>query len=384
MSREDQPPSSPAVEPAGAGGGSEAELAAYLGDGFDTTVLDRQLTLPLPDEAFVPCWQGWAEEAREGGAFAVLAAHLPQLAFPVREGISESEPYRAAVRRGVPVETIPEASGLGLARPEALELALHPSPAGRVPVLLTREREDFVALARALAHRNEPRPIPDSQGALMLAGYNNWERIRELRQKGQSLAQVRDHKELYQDRLILLSDGPYSGVGAGELGLGEGEWRELSLAIRREHECAHYLTRRLFGAMRNHLLDELMADYAGLVAAAGRFPAAWFLRFLGLEESGLYRPGGRLAIYRGRPPLGDLAFRDLQDLARLAAARLESFDGSFFEHRERSPRERTVVVLALARIGLGSLTAPGGEVRLEESVRELDRRLLWEAAPARR
>ena len=86
---------------------------------------------------------------------------------------------------------------------------------------------------------------------------------------------------------------------AADLGLAEAEWREMSLVIRREHECAHYFTRRLFGSMRNNLLDELIADYAGLVAATGRFRADWFLRFIGLEEFPRYRPGGRLDLYRG-------------------------------------------------------------------------------------
>jgi hypothetical protein len=78
-------------------------------------------------------------------------------------------------------------------------------------------------------------------------------------------------------------------------------WAEARTAIRRDHECAHYFTRRLFGSMRNHAQDELMADWAGLVAATGRFRAEWFLRFLGLEEYPLYRSGGRLDLYRGDP-----------------------------------------------------------------------------------
>ena len=38
--------------------------------------------------------------------------------------------------------------------------------------------------------------------------------------------------------------------------------------------------------MRNNLLDELIADYTGMVGAIGRFRAGWFLRFAGRGEDG--------------------------------------------------------------------------------------------------
>src|SRR5262249_34990603 len=142
--------------------------------------------LPLTDEPFVASWEAWAGEARQrgpGGAIAVLALHLPQLRFPVREGMSGTDAYRAATRRGVPPAPLPEPPGLPLARPELVELPLPPSPAGRIPVLTVRGRAEFVALVQALGHRNEPFPVPDSQGALMISGYNNWARIAALRRE---------------------------------------------------------------------------------------------------------------------------------------------------------------------------------------------------------
>ena len=45
----------------------------------------------------------------------------------------------------------------------------------------------------------------------------------------------------------------------------------LSLAIRREHEATHYFTTRLFGRVRSHALDELLADFIGLLTAFGRY-----------------------------------------------------------------------------------------------------------------
>jgi hypothetical protein len=118
--------------------------------------------------------------------------------------------------------------------------------------------------------------------------------------------------------------------------------------------------------MRNHLLDELMADYAGLVVAAGRFRADWFLRFLGLEDFPRYRPGGRLDLYRGDPPLSDGAFRRLQRTVYEAAHRVESFDAE-----RRSPptlTETALTLAALATFRLDELAAEGAESRLRQAV----------------
>ena len=357
------------------------ELLRYNENVFDLAGLAPGTTLPLPDEPFVAFWEQLASEARQRGAFAVLRENLPQLRFPVRAGISQTEGYQAATRRGVPPAELPEATGLELPRPELVELEVHPSPAGRIPVLVARGRAEFVALLRALSRRNEPAPVSDCQGALMISGYVNWSRVQALRRRWESLppaargtatwgdemARIAPRRELYQDRLILLSDGPYSGVPAAEMGVVEDEWRRLSLAIRRDHECAHYLTRRLFGSMRNNLLDELIADYAGLVAAIGRFRADWFLRFMGLEAFPAYRPGSRLEVYRGEPPLSDGAFRVLQALVAAAAATLESFD------RRRAPGERSLeetalVIAALASLRFEDIASPEGEDLLAGAV----------------
>jgi len=366
------------------------ELLLYLENTFDLGALGPDTALPLPDEPFVAVWQSWAEEARQQGAFAVLSAHLPQLRFPIQEGISETAAYRAATRKGVATEEIPEATGLSLEHPEAVELVLHESPAGRIPLLIARRREEFATLLRALSRKNEPVPVPDSQGALMISGYNNWARLHALRHRwealppseretatwDQEMARIVPHRELYQDRFILLSNGPYSAIPASDLGLDEDEWKEISLAIRRDHECAHYFTRRLFGSMRNHVLDELMADWAGMVAALGRFRADWFLRFLGLEDYPRYRPGGRLDLYRSDPPLSDGAFRVLHSLVRSAAQNLESFDARF-QGRPRTLPERALGLTALASLRLDDIASPEGVARLEQALESVRGRLGW-------
>jgi hypothetical protein len=360
--------------------GAEAEeLRPYLESTFDLRPLETELRLPLPDEPFVPVWEACAEEARERGAFEVLRRHLPQLRFPIQAGISETESYSAATRKGVPPEEIPEATGLPLERPERVELQIYQSPAGRIPLLIARGREEFVALVRALGKRNEPAPVPASQGALMISGYNNWARLGELRRRwegldpstretstwGEELARITPRRELYQDRFILLSDGPYSAVPAADLGLAEEAWRAMSLVIRRDHECAHYFTRRLFGSMRNNLLDELIADYAGIVAAAGRFRADWFLRFMGLEDFPRYRPGARLEIYRS--DLSDGAFTVLQGLAHRAAANLERFDARF-PAGARSLAESGLLIATLSSLRLDEIASPAAGELLDAAM----------------
>lgn len=372
----------------GASAAEVEELLAYNANRFDLAALNPEVRFPLPDEPFVAFWEPLVEESRRRGAFAVLREHLPQLRFPIRPGISRTEPYLAATRRGVSPADLPEAGGLELDNPEAIELGLYTSPAGRIPLLVARRRAEFVALIRALTKKNEPDPVPPSQGALMVSGYNNWGRIRGLRRRWEDLdpsiretatwteelQRIQPQRELYQDRFILLSDGPYSAVPAAELGLEDGQWRELSLAIRRDHECAHYFTRRLFGSMQNNVLDELIADYTGIVAASGRFRADWFLRFIGLEDFPRYRAGARLDIYRGKPPLSDGAFRVLQGVAKAAAENLERFDAALSDGA-RTVQGRGLMISALASLRLEDLAAPEGQDLLREAVESTQRRL---------
>lgn len=380
-----------ALSSLGASANEIVELLAYNENAFDLAALGPDTRFPLSDEPFVAFWEERVQESRTHGTFAALREHLPQLAFPIRQGISETEPYRAATRRGMPVESIPEATGLELEHPEAIELVIHESPAGRIPLLIARRRPEFAALIQALTKRNEPVPVPGSQGALMVSGYNNWSRVAELRRAweaqdpsaretsmtatwSQEFQRIQGRRELYQDRFILLSDGPYSAVPATDLGLGDEDWRALSLAIRRDHECTHYFTRRLFGSMRNNALDELIADWAGLTGATGRFRADWFLRFMGLEDHPRFRPGARLEIYRGDPPLSDGAFHVLQRLLIAAAENLERLDARL-AGISQTPAGRALAIAALASLRLEDLASEDVEKLLCRAVETLRERL---------
>ncbi len=311
-----------------------AELLAYNAPGCEDGRLDA-LDLPLDDEPHLAAWREYERDAERLGVFPALARRLIQLRFPIARGVSQSEGYRAATRRGV--WPAADAPGLALSRPEAVSLEIHATPGGRLPVIVVGERQDFEALVRALSARNEPEPIPRSLGACLVSGLNNWDRVLAHRRRVEAerggamdeaewaaeLGRLGPRKELYQDRLILLSSGPYSAVPAAALGMDEETWRRLSLVIRREHECTHYFTRRALGFMRDNVFDEILADLAGLGAAFGRYDAPLALRFLGLERHPHYRAGGRLESYLGRPPLSPRAQEVLRSLVVAAVHNLE-------------------------------------------------------------
>jgi hypothetical protein len=109
--------------------------------------------------------------------------------------------------------------------------------------------------------------------------------------------------------------------------------------------------------MRNRLGDELIADYMGIVAAAGSFRADWLVRFLGLERHGVYRSGGRLEEYRGDLAQGGGSFRVLCAAVERCARNLEAID-RLRPPWTRSPdsaADKAETILALAAIGLEGL-----------------------------
>jgi hypothetical protein len=343
------------------------ELAVYCGKRFDAEMEMVFEQFPLEDEPHVATWERYAAEAGNNGVYETLSRHLVQFAFPIRAGIRESESYRAVTLRGADRRLFPDATGLRLRHPEAMALFLQQTAVGRIPVLLVPDREDFVDVVRALSRRNEPVPIPASMGACTIQGYNNWQRISEYRSRWEEaypesewndeFIAFREMRELYQDCFIVLSKGAYSGVEGRDIGMDDDAWIERSHLIRLHHECAHYVTRRLFGSMRNHLLDELLADYAGIVAAFGAYSSDLFLRFIGLEDFPFYRSGGRMENYLGDPPLSAHAFVMLQKVVVTASANLNRADrenrGIVFD-----ASEQLMPLVALSRMSLMELTDP--------------------------
>ncbi|HBV95587.1 MAG: hypothetical protein JL50_09860 [Peptococcaceae bacterium BICA1-7] len=327
----------------GAGAGEVAELLEYNKSVFKSSPGEDR-SFPLADEPFVEAWAGYVREAGEAGAWNTLHGRFIQLDFPVSEGISLTENYRAATLRGTPIEGMTEARGLGLECPGELQISMYQTPAGKIPVLVAGHRPDFVRLVQAFTARNEPENIPASMGACLVSGYNNWDRIRSYRKKWlgenpsyteidwqEEFKSIIPRKELYRDTFIILSRQEYSGVPAGEMGLGHKEWLDMSLTIRREHEATHYFTRRVLGSARNNILDELIADCMGIMAAAGNYRPDWFLLFMGLEGYPRFREGGRLANYMGSPPLSPGAFIILQTLVKRASEYIEHICRQYME-----------------------------------------------------
>lgn len=307
------------------------ELLEYAESRFRRARVATPRAYPLPDESHVDAWEDYVTEAQQAGAAAVLRKKIVQLRFPIASGMSLNPAYLASTRRG---SASPEnLRGVAFKRPETLSVSIHETPAGRIPVIKAEERSDFVSLVRALAHRNEPADIPPAQGACIVSGYNNWDRIHSYRAAWErnnpdvtasdwraEFRRLVPQRKRYQDRFILISGGAYSGVPAGDLDLPEGEWLKLSLTIRLEHECVHYFTRRVLGSMSNTLHEELIADYVGMKLALGEYRPKWFLHFMGLERFPAFRTNGRLGSYLGNPPLSAPAFKVLRALVVSAAS----------------------------------------------------------------
>jgi anti-sigma regulatory factor (Ser/Thr protein kinase) len=331
------------------------ELLAYNENRFDAARA-RSLQLPLGDEPHLSDWSEYAAEAARLGVIPALTRRFVQLLFPVREGISQTAEYRAASRRG---ERPARESRPEFLQPDGISLELYATVAGRIPILVAGEREDFETLVRVFSGRNEPIPVPESMGACIVTGLNNWDRVARYRQRfeaesgggvdeGAWLAEFQKlvpQRELYQDRFIILSTGPYSAVPGSEIGRAEAEWLQESLAIRRAHESTHYFTCRVFGSMRNNLLDEIIADFAGLHDTFAAYDGGLALRFFGLEDFPRYRPGGRLQSYLGDPPLSPEAVTVLRSLVHRAVRNIEAFASIHEALRARDAVARMVVAL---------------------------------------
>ncbi|MEB3234471.1 MAG: hypothetical protein VKM98_03490 [Cyanobacteriota bacterium] len=252
--------------------------------------------LPLVDAPELGWWQkllsGNNTPKRQGTPLLnSLKKALPQLNLPQVAGISAQELYKRAVLRGeTPSES--DLSAIGplpqWQQPEALELWIAPHPCGAMPVLQTPNWHDFEQLVRALAHRAEPVELADGVHAQAISGLIHWGLIEQC---------GRDSRA----RLIVLHQAPYGSVAAEHVsgGLTEAEWLDASTTLRLEHELTHLATKRLLGEMRLNLLDELVADAMGMVAALGRFDAALFGRCLGIDSDHGDRPiaNGRWLSY---------------------------------------------------------------------------------------
>ena len=248
--------------------------------------------LPLPNDASQVWWQELIAETTQGALLLkALEAALPQLRLPQVSGISGSDVYKQAVLRGERLDAAALAAAGPLPhwqQPEALTLWLAPHPCGALPVLHTPNGHDFAQLVRALAHRAEPSNIPDGVHAQAVSGLIHWGLIQRFGRNSRA-------------QLIVLHQAPYGSVPATHVSgdMSDAAWLEASTRLRLEHELTHIATKRLLGEMRLNLLDELVADCMGIVAALGRFDAELFGRCLGIDTANGDRPitNGRWLCY---------------------------------------------------------------------------------------
>ena len=156
----------------------------------------------------------------------------------------------------------------------ALKIEFNKTLGGRLPVISTENHDDFCQMASLLTGR-ELKKYPLTVNAFTIP--------------------CRAAK-IYRHRVILLNAAPYSNIAAKKIGLTVEEWLEKSYQIRLRHESVHYETLRLLGGMKNHALDEILADCLGQIAAFGEFSAPRQRIFFGLAK-GDSKCDGRLNFY---------------------------------------------------------------------------------------
>lgn len=146
---------------------------------------------------------------------------------------------------------------------------------GRLPVITTKSHKDLIFMDAVLNGREQIREVPATVNAFT------------MKTKAEAIL---------GHRVILLNFAPYSNIPAEKMRLPWDEWLIRSQKIRLAHESAHYVTLRLLGGMKNHPLDEIVADAFGQIAAFGDFSADRQRLFFGLEK-GKDTCNGRLSFY---------------------------------------------------------------------------------------
>ncbi len=217
--------------------------------------------LPMADEPFVVSW-----EERRGSDVLDFLLH----------------------RFGLPVD------GFQWEHPEGMSLVMTATMGGRLPVIGTTSHLDFRCMSALFGGKDLPPDLPLTVNAFTM-----------------------DTKcrAVLHNRLLLLNRAPYSNIPAARLGIDEEQWLQYSYRLRLRHECAHYETLRLLGGMRNHPLDEILADTLGQIAAFGCFDAAKQRIFFGLEP-GSDTCNGRLSYYcqKLKPDAQSAVYRAVSDV----------------------------------------------------------------------
>jgi hypothetical protein len=254
-----------------------------------------RIQFPLPDEGFAAKWDEWLEN-RPGNGF-------PEA---VREIMTDG----------------------------SVKAWLEETPAGRIPVAYMEDRRAFERLTALLSAEDDSRPLPASVNAFMVPV---------------KLPELKGHM------VICMNRAGYSALAGDDVGVPEDEWLEKSAAVRLNHECCHYFTLRVLGGMKNHALDEVVADCVGQLAAFGRYDASLQRKFFGLTEDGI-KPGGRLGYYVKK--LSDGAAKVVCDSVVRAIDALDRCLAANAGLTAKSGRPELIIKLAtLGLPGIGELSA---------------------------
>lgn len=211
----------------------------YLAHGYE---LPKTFpTLPLADEEFISAWSSKEK-------FEVLNFLGEKFSLPVKK--------------------------FDWKKISALKIEFKQTLGGRLPIISTADHDDFCQMV-ALMVAGEAKKYPLTVNAFTIT--------------------CRAEK-IYRHKVILLNAAPYSNISAEKLGLTVDDWLKKSYLIRLRHESAHYETLRLLGGMKNHALDEILADCLGQIAAFGNFSANRQRIFFGLTKGGA-NCDGRLNFY---------------------------------------------------------------------------------------
>lgn len=232
-------------------------------------------------------------------ALMALAKRFPQLYVAPAEDAQER--HRLASGRGIAPA---DASLDHFAGSPNDELRVVETPAGPVEVLFLENRADFETFLQIVGHKAQPVPIARTVGAITYRGLPDWEKVAEARTAyvaaggddwPAEFGRLARQPGAFRAELIVISEGPYSNVPAGETPFDQGEWLHVSREVRLHHECAHVVCRRLLPDDILPVWDEITADVVGLICATGEYDPALAARFLGVTAQGF--AGGRLAEY---------------------------------------------------------------------------------------
>lgn len=233
-----------------------------------------------------------------------LKNQYPQLLLPIKPGISKSDLYKNVVYLGSSVPSGEEEFGFTLSDQDYL--TKENFTCGEITILFLPVRKDFENFVQKTAYRCEPKKIPASMGAVTISGLNNWEKIKRgksvyeensfFKENGTNPSDFLKNKYNYQDSIIVLSQGFYSGLAPKDTPYSNEEWLDIALQIRKYHELTHYICRKKYSTLKNALLDEIFADCMGLIISVGRYEDLLAKQFLGIDRE-KYKQGMRLENY---------------------------------------------------------------------------------------